>query len=105
VLDAKRGLIVTNFHVVNGASDFEAVVDGAERDAKVLGAAPCDDLAVLQVEDREGLTRSSRARTSSPSATRPARARGRTSPRRAGSSPSRVARCGRRRRTRRTSPT
>ena len=55
VLDAKKGLVVTNFHVVNGASDFEAVVDGAERDAKVVGAAPCDDLAVLSLEDRDGL--------------------------------------------------
>ena len=55
VLDAERGYIVTNFHVVNGASDFEIAVEGAERDAKVLGAAPCDDLAVLQVEDRSGL--------------------------------------------------
>jgi S1-C subfamily serine protease len=55
VLDAERGLVVTNFHVVNGASDFEAVVDGSERDAKVVGAAPCDDLAVLSVEDRDGL--------------------------------------------------
>ncbi|HEX8123295.1 MAG TPA: trypsin-like peptidase domain-containing protein [Solirubrobacteraceae bacterium] len=55
VYDAKKGLIVTNFHVVNGASDFEVAVDGAERDAKVVGAAPCDDLAVLSVEDRSGL--------------------------------------------------
>jgi S1-C subfamily serine protease len=55
VLDARRGFVVTNFHVVNGASDFEIVVEGAERDAKVVGAAPCDDLAVLQVEDRSGL--------------------------------------------------
>jgi S1-C subfamily serine protease len=55
VLDAKRGYIVTNFHVVNGASDFEIAVEGAERDAEVVGAAPCDDLAVLQVEDRSGL--------------------------------------------------
>ena len=55
VLDAKQGLIVTNFHVVNGASDFKVAVEGAERDAKVVGAAPCDDLAVLQAEDRDGL--------------------------------------------------
>jgi S1-C subfamily serine protease len=55
VYDAKKGLVVTNFHVVNGASDFEVAVDGAERDAKVVGAAPCDDLAVLSVEDRSGL--------------------------------------------------
>jgi S1-C subfamily serine protease len=55
VIDAEKGLIVTNFHVVNGASDFEIAVEGAERDAEVIGAAPCDDLAVLSVEDREGL--------------------------------------------------
>jgi S1-C subfamily serine protease len=55
VLDARKGLILTNFHVVNGASDFEVAVEGAERDAKVVGAAPCDDLALLSVEDRSGL--------------------------------------------------
>ena len=55
VLDARQGLVVTNFHVVNGASEFEVAVEGAERDAKVIGAAPCDDLAVLEVEDRDGL--------------------------------------------------
>ncbi len=55
VLDEREGHIVTNFHVVNGAGDFEIAVEGAERDAKLVGAAPCDDLAVLQVEDRDGL--------------------------------------------------
>ncbi len=55
VLDAGKGHIVTNFHVVNGAGDFEVAVEGAERDAKLVGAAPCDDLAVLEVEDRDGL--------------------------------------------------
>jgi S1-C subfamily serine protease len=55
VLDARKGQIVTNFHVVNGASDFEVAVEGAERDAELVGAAPCDDLAVLEVEDRDGL--------------------------------------------------
>jgi S1-C subfamily serine protease len=55
VLDDKQGFVVTNFHVVNGGSDFEVVVEGAERDAEVVGAAPCDDLAVLRVEDRSGL--------------------------------------------------
>ena len=55
VLDARDGLIVTNFHVINGASEFDAAVDGAERDATVVGAAPCDDLAVLKVDDTDGL--------------------------------------------------
>ena len=55
VLDAEEGLVVTNFHVVNGASETTVAVEGAERDAKVIGAAPCDDLAVVQVEDTDGL--------------------------------------------------
>jgi 2-alkenal reductase len=55
VLDARKGLIVTNFHVVNGASEFAVAVDGAERTAEVVGAAPCDDLAVLSVSERDGL--------------------------------------------------
>ena len=55
VLDAKEGLVVTNFHVVNGASETTVAVEGAERDAQVLGAAPCDDLAVVKVEDTDGL--------------------------------------------------
>src|SRR5438128_1625062 len=56
VLDAKQGYVVTNFHVVNAGNDLSVSVDGAERDAKLVGAAPCDDLAVLQVGDRHGLT-------------------------------------------------
>jgi len=55
VLDDREGLVVTNFHVVNGGSDFAVEVDGAERDASIVGAAPCDDLAVLRVGNRRGL--------------------------------------------------
>jgi S1-C subfamily serine protease len=55
VLDAKKGLVVTNFHVVNGGRNLLVGVDGDLRDAKLFSAAPCDDLAVLQLEDREGL--------------------------------------------------
>jgi S1-C subfamily serine protease len=55
VLDAKAGLVVTNFHVVNGASDYEVVVSDDPRPADLIGAAPCDDLAVLKVGDTEGL--------------------------------------------------
>ena len=55
VLDAGEGLVVTNFHVVNGGSEFAVAVDGAERTAEVVGAAPCDDLAVLRVAERDGL--------------------------------------------------
>ena len=55
VLDAKRGLIVTNAHVVNGGSTFEIVAGNKIRDASIVGAAPCEDLAVLRVEDTSGL--------------------------------------------------
>ena len=55
VLDAERGLVVTNFHVVNSATSFQVGVGDDLREAKIVGAAPCDDLAVLSVEDRDGL--------------------------------------------------
>ena len=55
VLDAEQGLVVTNFHVVNGGQDFAVAVDGADRTAEVVGAAPCDDLAVLKLTETDGL--------------------------------------------------
>jgi S1-C subfamily serine protease len=55
VYDAGEGLVVTNFHVVNGGTRFALTVDGRERPATLVGAAPCDDLAVLSVADRDGL--------------------------------------------------
>jgi S1-C subfamily serine protease len=55
VLDAGRGLVVTNFHVVNGGSKFVVGVDGNLRAASIAGAAPCDDLAVLHVRDTSGM--------------------------------------------------
>jgi S1-C subfamily serine protease len=55
VLDAEKGLVVTNFHVVNGGRSLKVGVDGELRDATVFSASPCDDLAVLEVEDKAGL--------------------------------------------------
>lgn len=55
VLDASQGLVVTNQHVVNDGESFKVVVGGAERDARLMGSAPCDDLAVLKVADTTGL--------------------------------------------------
>src|SRR3954468_18502508 len=55
VLDAGRGLVVTNFHVVNGGNKFSVGVDGNLRPASIAGAAPCDDLAVLHVRDSSGM--------------------------------------------------
>ena len=54
-LDADEGLVVTNFHVINGGQSFDVRVGDEFRDAEVVGAAPCDDLALLEVDDAEGL--------------------------------------------------
>ena len=55
VLDAEAGLIVTNYHVVNGGDGWSVAVDGDEQEAEIVGAAPCEDLAVLEVEDTDEL--------------------------------------------------
>ncbi len=54
-LDSGEGLVVTNFHVINGGDTFDVRVGDEFRDADVLGAAPCDDLALLEVDDAEGM--------------------------------------------------
>ena len=43
----KNGTIVTNNHVINNAEDIVVKVGGKEYKAKVLGADPYSDLAVL----------------------------------------------------------
>jgi S1-C subfamily serine protease len=55
VLDAEEGLIVTNEHVVNGGTEFQIGVGTDERDAELVAAAPCEDLAVLEVDDTDDL--------------------------------------------------
>jgi len=55
VFDVSEGLVVTNFHVINGGTEFKVEVNGRARAAEIVGAAPCEDLAVLRVQDRAGL--------------------------------------------------
>jgi len=55
VLDAGEGLVVTNAHVVNGGTVHSIGVEGDIRPAELVGVAPCEDLAVLRVEDTDGL--------------------------------------------------
>lgn len=44
-----KGVILTNLHVVRGASRIQVTfADGSESDASLTGARPADDLAVLQ---------------------------------------------------------
>jgi S1-C subfamily serine protease len=51
------GHIVTNFHVIEGASSFNVTLaDHSEWEAELVGVAPEKDLAVLRIEAREGLS-------------------------------------------------
>ena len=55
VLDAGKGHILTNFHVVNGGTGFQVGVEEDSRQAELIAAAPCDDLALLKIDDSDGL--------------------------------------------------
>jgi len=57
VLDAQQGLVMTNAHVTNEASEFRVRLgdETEERNASVVAVAPCEDLAVLRVENTTGL--------------------------------------------------
>ena len=53
IIDAK-GIVITNNHVIKGAEDIIVRVDGdKEYKAKVLGADPLSDVAVLKIESKE----------------------------------------------------
>ena len=50
----KKGIVVTNNHVIKGAEDILVRVDGdKEYKAKVLGSDPLSDIAVLKIESKE----------------------------------------------------
>ena len=62
ILDASRGLVVTNDHVAEAAESLKVAVgveNGAaakqERAATIVGAAPCEDIALLKLADAKGL--------------------------------------------------
>ncbi len=53
IIDAK-GIVITNNHVIKGAEDIIVRVDGEkEFEAKVIGADPLSDIAVLKIESKE----------------------------------------------------
>lgn len=57
IIDAQKGYIVTNNHVIDGAKKITvSLSDGRNLDAKVVGADPRTDLAVLQISDTKNLT-------------------------------------------------
>lgn len=51
IIDAQKGYIVTNNHVINGADDIKiGLSDGREVTAKLIGTDPESDIALLQIE-------------------------------------------------------
>jgi len=56
IIDTK-GIVVTNNHVIQGAEDIIVRVNGEDEfKAKVIGADPLSDIAVLQIEAEETFT-------------------------------------------------
>jgi Do/DeqQ family serine protease len=56
IIDGERGLILTNTHVIQRSGAIKAVLqDEREYDARIVGADPDSDLAVLRIEPREKL--------------------------------------------------
>jgi S1-C subfamily serine protease len=54
LVDANRSLVLTNFHVIALGEDVQAGTPGRLDDAAIVAAAPCEDLALLEVEGLEG---------------------------------------------------
>ena len=56
IVDAERGYILTNHHVVGEADTIQiSLIDGTVLDAEIVGSDPATDIAVIKV-DAEGLT-------------------------------------------------
>ena len=54
IVDAAKGLILTNHHVVDSAESVKVQLqDGRELDGKVLGSDPKSDLAVVRIEAKD----------------------------------------------------
>lgn len=56
IIDGERGLILTNAHVIQQADSIKVVLqDEREFEARIIGADPDSDLAVLKIDTREKL--------------------------------------------------
>ncbi|WP_100643902.1 DegQ family serine endoprotease [Alteromonas facilis] len=54
IIDAEKGYVVTNNHVVENADNITVMLtDGRELEAKKLGADPQSDIALLQIESKD----------------------------------------------------
>ena len=57
IIDAVKGYVVTNNHVVDNASSIKVQLsDGRKFDAKVVGKDPRSDIALIQIQDPKNLT-------------------------------------------------
>jgi serine protease Do len=57
IIDAKKGHVVTNYHVINGAEKIRVKLhDGREYDAEMVGGDQMSDVALLKLEKAKNLT-------------------------------------------------
>ncbi|PJC85530.1 serine endoprotease DegQ [Vibrio sp. HA2012] len=57
IIDAKKGHVVTNYHVINGADSIRVKLhDGREYDAELIGGDKMSDIALLKLEEAKNLT-------------------------------------------------
>ncbi|MCP4276727.1 MAG: DegQ family serine endoprotease [Gammaproteobacteria bacterium] len=57
IIDAKKGLLLTNHHVIEDATEIKVYLnDDRAFDAVVVGSDPGTDIAVLRIENPENLT-------------------------------------------------
>jgi len=57
IIDAKKGYLITNYHVVDGAKKIKIQLkNGREYQAKLIGHDKLSDIALLQIKDAKNLT-------------------------------------------------
>ncbi|WP_313697473.1 trypsin-like peptidase domain-containing protein, partial [Pantoea sp.] len=57
IINAEKGYVVTNNHVVNNATKIQVQLsDGRRYDAKVIGKDPSSDIALVQLQQAKNLT-------------------------------------------------
>lgn len=57
IIDAQKGHIVTNYHVIDGADNIKVrLYDGREYDAELIGGDQMSDIALLKLEKAKNLT-------------------------------------------------
>lgn len=57
IIDAAKGYVATNNHVVENADSIQVQLsDGRKYEAKVIGTDPRTDIALIQLKDAKNLT-------------------------------------------------